>query len=172
MATRLTYKPPVQKCSCCGAVKPLTEFYRQSYTGAPALQCKECTRIKKNVYRNRQKHNKFVSKEKIRSCGETPTLTLQDWKDAMVWFRGACAFCGRPEGRAKDSKMDRDHLVPLSMGGKAERCNIIPACRKCNRGRGNREWLQWFKAQEFYSIERAQRIAIWQAGEEILNGGD
>lgn len=170
MATRLTYKPPTQKCSCCGQVKPVTEFYRQSYTGAPAHQCKECTRIKKNVQRNRQKHNKFVSKEKVRSCGEVPTLTLQDWKDAMLWFHGACAFCGKPEGRSKESKMDRDHLVPLSMGGKAERSNIIPACRKCNRGRGNREWRTWLRAQEFYTSEREQRIAIWQAGEEILNG--
>lgn len=170
MATRLTYNPPKQKCSCCGEVKPLTEFYRQSYTGAPALQCKECTRIKKNVQRNRRKHNKFVAKEKRRTCGEVPTLTLQDWKDAMLWFHGACAFCGQPEGRSKESKMDRDHLVALSCGGKAERQNIIPACPHCNRGRGNKDWRAWFREQEFYTVEREHRIAIWQAGEAILNG--
>lgn len=163
--TRLSYKPKMVECSCCHQLKPETEYYRQSYTGTLAHQCKECTRIKKNVQRNRQKHNKFVSKEKVRSCGEAPTLTLKDWKDAMLWFRGACAFCGKPETRGKENKMDRDHLIPLSMGGKAERTNIIPACRKCNRGRGNRDWRKWFRDQVFYSREREQRIAIWQAGD-------
>lgn len=165
MATRLTYKPKMFKCSCCHQVLPETEFYRQSYTGARANQCKACTRIKKNVQRNRQKHNKFISKEKVRTCGEVPTLTLQDWKDAMLHFRGGCAFCGKPETRGKANKMDRDHLVPLSMSGKAERTNIIPACRTCNRGRGNRDWRTWFQAQPFYSVDRERRIAAWQAGD-------
>lgn len=164
MATRLTYKPKLFECSCCHEMKPETEYYRQSYTGARALQCKLCTRIKKNVQRNRKKHNKFVAKEKVRSCGEVPTLTLNDWKEAMLYFRGACAFCGKPETRGKDNKMDRDHLVALSMGGKAERCNIIPACIKCNRGRGNRNWREWFRTQKFYSIEQERRIAAWQEG--------
>lgn len=166
MATRLTYKgPTTQVCSCCGREKPLSEFYAQSYTGLPAKQCKTCTRVKKQVQRTKAKHGKFISKERARSCGEEPTLTLQDWKDAMVWFEGACAFCGKPEGRAKKDKCDRDHLVAISKGGKTERRNIIPACTTCNRGRGNSDWLEWFRKQPFWTAERERRIALWQAGE-------
>lgn len=158
--TKLHYTPRTQVCACCGVEKPVTEFYAQSITGLPSAQCKECVNIKRSVVRNKRRHNKFVSKEKSRT-GDTPDLSLTDWRDCMLFFRGSCAYCGAHEGRAKDAKLDRDHLVPVSHGGKTVRNNIVPACRKCNRGRGNREWRSWFRTQEFYSVENEQRIDAW-----------
>ena len=90
---------------------------------------------------------------------------LNDWPDAMLHFHGECAYCGRTEGRAKADKFDREHFVPLSRGGRTERSNIGPACRKCNRGRGNKPLFTWFREQPFWSREREQRIAKW-IGEE------
>ncbi len=158
----LTYTPKVYTCSCCGKDKVESEFYRESYTGKRTNQCSECINIKRRVQRGKAKHGKFISKEKIRGM-ETPTFTLGDWQVAMLHFRGACAFCGKPEGRGKRDKLDRDHLVAISKGGKTEPGNIIPACTKCNRGRGNRDWDTWFKQQPFYSTERALRMVQWIA---------
>ena len=156
----LVYTPKTKVCSCCGAAKPVAEFYAQSITGIPSAQCKECVNIKRSVVRNRRRHNKFVSKEKCRT-GDIPELSLEDWKQCMLHFRGSCAYCGAPEGRSAASKLDRDHLVPISKGGKTTRSNIIPACKKCNRGRGNRDWKDWYEKQEFYSSDRAAHIIAW-----------
>jgi 5-methylcytosine-specific restriction endonuclease McrA len=45
-----------------------------------------------------------------------------------------CAYCGY-----EDSVMTVDHIIPRSRGGGNERENLLPACRKCNYGRGNRD---------------------------------
>jgi len=141
-------------------MKPEIDFYRESYTNARTNQCKECINIKRRVQRDRAKHGKFISKEKIRGM-EIPNYSLVDWRDAMLQFHGSCAFCGKPEGRARKDKLDRDHLIPLSKGGKTERNNIIPACRRCNRGRGNKDWQSWYEAQDFYDPAKAAKIEEW-----------
>ena len=156
----LHYEMPKQVCKCCGVEKPISEFYTQSITGLPSAQCKECVNIKRSVVRNKRRHNKFVSKEKCRT-GENPDFSLADWKECMLFFHGTCAYCGAPEGRAAATKLDRDHLIPVSRGGHTVKNNVIPACRKCNRGRGNRDWKEWFTAQEFYTKEREERIVAW-----------
>ena len=64
---RLSYTPKLRECSCCHQLKPVSEFYRQSYTGEPSSQCKTCTNVKRSVVRHKDKHGKFVSKEKRRN---------------------------------------------------------------------------------------------------------
>ena len=162
MGFQLHYEPKVYECTCCHQKKPASEFYKESYTDTRTNQCKQCINIKRRVVRDKAKHGKFISKEKIRGM-EIPDYSLVDWRDAMLHFHGACAFCGRPEGRSKKDKLDRDHLVPLSKGGKTVRNNIAPACRKCNRGRGNKDWKEWYEAQDFYDPEKAARIEQWMS---------
>ena len=156
----LHYDMPKQVCKCCGVEKPVSEFYAQSMTGLPSAQCKECVNIKRSVVRNKRRHNKFVSKEKCRT-GEIPEFSLADWKECMLFFRASCAYCGAKEGRAAADKLDRDHLVPISQGGHTVKYNIVPACRKCNRGRGNKEWRAWFRQQEFYTAAKEAHIDAW-----------
>lgn len=158
---QLTYTVVKYECSCCGELKVEADFYRESYTDRRTNQCKECINIKRRVQRHKSKHGKFISKEKIRGM-EQPDFTLTDWREAMLHFRGSCAFCGKPEGRSRADKLDRDHLLAISRGGKTVRGNVIPACRVCNRGRGNRHWREWYQKQPFYTVERAQRLIDWE----------
>lgn len=158
---RLHYTPPKYTCSCCGEEKPATEFYTQSTTGLPTKQCKECINIKRACQRDKRKVSKFVAKERQRACGEEVTYTVDDWKATMVYFKGCCAYCGKPQGRAKTDRLDKDHVIAFSKGGKTERHNIVPACKKCNRGRGNREWRTWYKSQDFYDTSREEKIDKW-----------
>lgn len=168
---KLSYNPPKQVCVCCGEEKPLTEFYRQSYTGEPTAQCKTCINVKRSVVRHKSKHGKFVSKEKIRDAGSAVMYDLKDWRDAMLHFGGGCCYCGVPEGRSKASKFDREHLVPLSRGGHVTRENIVPACRHCNRGRGNRKLFEWFRAQEFWTAVQEMKIVKWMGEEAARKEG-
>lgn len=161
----------LQMCSVCGVVKPVSEFYEQSYTGRPSGQCKQCTLIKRKAQRQKSKTSRFAARERVRSLGDTCEYTNEDWLAAMLHFRGRCCYCGKVEGRAKDAHFDREHLVPLSRGGKAERSNIAPACRKCNRGRGNLPLFTWFRAQEFWTAEREKRLVDWMGSEAAAKEG-
>lgn len=160
---KLEYKLPTQVCSCCGKEKPISEFYTQSITGLPTKQCKECINIKRACVREKRKISKFAAKERQRSLGGPVEYTVEDWKATMLHFSGCCAYCGKPQGRAKSDRLDRDHVIPCSKGGKTERHNIVPACTKCNRGRGNKDWKPWFREQPFYSEEREKNIDEWIA---------
>ena len=162
---KLRYEPKLTVCSCCGIAKAPSEFYTQSTTGLPTAQCKTCINVKRSVVRGKRRHNKFVSKEKFRT-GEVPEFTLVDWKACMVHFSGCCAYCGKPEGRAAADKVDRDHAIPISKGGKTTKRNVIPACRACNRGRGNADWQVWFSKQNFYTVERERHIQAWLDGKD------
>lgn len=167
---KLHYTPKMIKCSCCGEVKPETEFYRQAYTNTPMGQCKQCTNIKRGVVRHKKQHSKFVSKEKIRAM-EVTEYALNDWRDAMLHFHGRCCYCGRLEGRAKADRFDREHLIPLSRGGKAVRQNICPACRPCNRGRGNRKLFAWYREQSFWDAGRELAIVQWLGYDAAVREG-
>ena len=161
MTIRLAYTPKKYVCSCCGEEKPETDFYRQSYTGERTNQCKDCINIKRSVQRHKAKHGKFISKEKCRGMVDHIDYALQDWLDAMIHFGGSCPICGVKEGKARKSKFDRDHIVPLSKGGKTVRSNIMPCCPACNRGRGNREIFTWFREQPTWTQEREDKIRAW-----------
>jgi 5-methylcytosine-specific restriction endonuclease McrA len=43
--------------------------------------------------------------------------------------------CGRRAGPSV--KLEVDHIVPVSKGGTDDRWNLVPACRECNRSKGN-----------------------------------
>lgn len=90
--------------------------------------------------------------------------TLDDWRDVMLHFGGECCYCGVKEGRAKASKFDREHLIPISKGGKTVRNNIAGACRKCNRGKGGRDLFEWYREQPFWTVEREDKIVTWMEG--------
>lgn len=44
-----------------------------------------------------------------------------------------CHYCGKSE-----DKMEVDHLIPVSKGGTDELNNLVAACQKCNRAKGDR----------------------------------
>jgi hypothetical protein len=49
--------------------------------------------------------------------------------------RHICAYCGHEYGGAR---LTRDHIVPLSQGGRDTWMNLVTACRGCNQRKGGR----------------------------------
>jgi len=47
-----------------------------------------------------------------------------------------CMYCG---GQFRDADLTRDHVIPISKGGKDRWSNVVTACRHCNIRKGNRE---------------------------------
>lgn len=46
-----------------------------------------------------------------------------------------CVLCGNT---SKESRLEVDHIVPVSSGGKTTRKNLRTLCFKCNRGKGSK----------------------------------
>jgi len=49
--------------------------------------------------------------------------------------RHTCAYCG---GEYSFFRLTRDHVVPLSRGGRDTWMNVVTACRTCNQKKGSR----------------------------------
>ena len=58
--------------------------------------------------------------------------TKEEWENLRAQFGGKCAFCGSEE------KIQRDHIIPISKGGKDSIDNIQPLCWPCNFRKGIR----------------------------------
>ena len=46
-----------------------------------------------------------------------------------------CMYCG---GSFRESELTRDHITPLSLGGRDIWTNVVSACRRCNNHKGGR----------------------------------
>ena len=152
-------------CKVCGLEKNLTEFpkngkFKDGSTRYRA-DCKECYNISRKI--NKKELAKFLNNTKHRT-GEEDGYSFKDWKDAVLYFRGKCSYCGRKQSRS--IKLTKDHVVPVSKGGKTVRENIVPSCERCNSSKSDSDMEEWYVKQEFYSDDRKKRIDMW------IKGGD
>ena len=151
----------VQVCSDCGLEKLLTEFPRNGRDKFNKVRyrtdCKVCYNIKRKI--SKKKLNKFLNNTKHRT-GELNTYSLDDWKDALIFFRGECAYCGRKQSRRV--RLTKDHIKPVSKDGPTSRRNILPACTQCNCSKSDDSLEKWYPRQLFFSIERLERIKEWR----------
>lgn len=66
-----------------------------------------------------------------------------------------CAYCG------KENPTTLDHVVPKARGGSTTRKNLIAACGDCNIMKSSEDWYSWFRAQDFWTQEKEERILRW-----------
>ncbi len=61
-----------------------------------------------------------------------PPLTNRELflRDAFL-----CMYCG---GKFNNHSLTRDHVIPISKGGRDRWSNVVSACRSCNTRKGNR----------------------------------
>lgn len=56
--------------------------------------------------------------------------------DVLKRDKFKCQICGRT---SKDNvKLEVDHIIPVSKGGKTEISNLQTLCERCNRGKSNK----------------------------------
>lgn len=87
---------------------------------------------------------KLLKQRRLARKGGLPdTLTIEEWKYAISYWNGCCAYCFE-----EVESLTLDHYIPLSNpdcpGTVAQ--NIIPACRSCNSSKNNGDvmyWLSW-----------------------------
>lgn len=161
-----------RRCVFCGEEKVLTDFPKNGVNAAGQTEyrqdCKVCYNIRRKENRNKKKHNDFIGGQKRRGEKDV-TFSHQEWKEALIYFGGACVYCGCTV--KKGQRLTKDHLVPLSKGGKTVAANIVPACATCNCSKGASEWREWFMRQPFFSQDRMNKIFNWRTILQQLEGG-
>lgn len=150
----------LRRCVYCGEWKDLENEYYKNGTDAYRLDCKTCYNIRRKENKTKKRHSDFIGGQKRRGEAE-PRLSHQEWKEAMIFFGGECAYCGGTPRR--NQRLTRDHLEPVSKGGTTSQDNIVPACASCNSSKGAEDFKHWFMKQAFFSQERLNRIFKWRS---------
>lgn len=92
----------------------------------------ERTRPQREAYNKQwQKDHKeltsFYSKQYLRrKAGAEGAHTLSEWRSLITSYGGRCAGC------SEISKLEADHIQPVSKNGTNYVWNIQPMCRSCN----------------------------------------
>ena len=86
------------------------------------------------------------------------SISEEEWNNAKEYFKNkegewCCAYCGEPH-----EQLEKDHVIPLSRGGKATYRNIVPSCKKCNVTKNDKEFLIWYLGSTVYDTERLNKI--------------
>ena len=86
-------------------------------------------------------------------------ITKKQWLEMMNFFNWECAYSGE-----KLTKKTRsiDHIEPLNKGGENEIWNCVPMDRSLNSSKRDKDMLEWYVKQPFYSHERLLKISEWQ----------
>ena len=96
-------------------------------------------------------------KEKSQGKG----ITSEQWLEMMEFFDWKCAYSGKYIG-GKSEHRTIDHINPISKGGQHEIWNTVPMYDSYNYSKKNKEFLEWYKEQTFFSEERLNKIYEWQ----------
>lgn len=117
--------------------------------------------LKNNPHINRQYIQKRNSlKKQVRAY-----LPIQEWKHIKNKFNNQCAYCG------SKTRLEQEHVIPLSKFGEYTKFNIIPACKSCNSSKNNSDLHEWYPQHESYSPERYEFIKSHLCNMAMENGG-
>jgi hypothetical protein len=79
----------------------------------------------------------------------------------------ACRYCG--DG---NTPLTVDHLVTWETGGPSTEPNLVAACKKCNRTRGNITYEEWLKHPRYLEVSKKLKPEVRAANEALLGTVD
>ncbi len=74
-----------------------------------------------------------------------------------------CAYCGSEEN------ITIDHVLARSKGGLDTTKNMVCCCHSCNQDKAQSSWEEWYFSQDFFSVERYNRIQEWMEPDQSMN---
>jgi len=102
----------------------------------------------------------YVFNLETTSSAEAKRLWRKKIKEA--WDH-KCAYCG------SDKELTIDHITPRSKGGTDVTKNVVCACHDCNQDKAHTPMEDWYLSQEFFDVDRYERIKNWMKPEEPSN---
>ena len=141
--------------------------YRKNNAEKNKKQCKEYYKNntdkireqKKEYYKNNpDKVFNQCNKRRQRLENQGMGITKEQWLDMMKYFDFKCAYSGKSLN--KDNR-SIDHVKPLVKGGLNEIFNCVPCDRSINSSKQHKDFMEWYKEQEFYDESRLNKIYEW-----------
>jgi 5-methylcytosine-specific restriction endonuclease McrA len=75
-----------------------------------------------------------------------------------------CRYCGKD-----DVPLTVDHVVLWESGGPSIESNLISACKKCNRTRGNTEYSEWLKSDYYRRVSQNLEEHTREGNREVVH---
>ena len=102
-------------------------------------------------------------RRRIREQNQGSGIIKEQWFEMMNYFNWKCAYSGKYIGNKENQSIRSiDHIKPLNQGGEHEIWNVVPMDRGLNSSKNDKDMLEWYKEQPFFSEERLQKIYEWQ----------
>ena len=74
-----------------------------------------------------------------------------------------CAYCGSKK------ELTIDHVVPRCKGGTDFTKNVVCCCHSCNQSKSHSPWKEWYLSQDFFSMDKYNKIIEWMKPEPAKN---
>ena len=95
----------------------------------------------------------------------TRLVTRRSARDQILLaWNYRCAYCGDELGRSPTL----DHVIPKVHGGSTVRSNMVACCLGCNSSKGHKQWVDWYRAQPFWTALGEWAVAQWLASDANL----
>lgn len=107
---------------------------------------KQKARFQKHYQENKDSYMQraFLHKIKRRQIDVEGSHSFLEWIDLLKKHNNECYYCGvRMTKKMGPRQRTRDHIIPITRGGKDDLSNIVPACRSCNSSKGDRNLDEW-----------------------------
>ena len=106
------------------------------------------------------KYNRRRSKLENQGRG----ITNEQYKECNNWFGWKCAYSGEKLKKTNDTYgRTLDHIIAIDNGGLNEPWNIVPMRRGYNCSKQDKvNSLDWYMEQEYFNIDRLNKIVEWQ----------
>ena len=72
-------------------------------------------------------------------------VSSKDWNIILDKFDNTCVYCGTL------TDLTKDHIIPISKGGKHEISNLAPACKTCNSSKSDISLDEWYPYQIYFN---------------------
>jgi len=146
--------PKNKECKICGK----SYFATRKNPNCCSEKCnKEMIKENNKKWRKENKeHYKILDhkrRELKKRAGSVKDIAIH-YKNKLKIFGNTCVYCGC----SVELRLTVDHLIPLSKGGDNSYNNIVPACKSCNSRKSAKDWIAWYRKQDFYSKRRELKI--------------
>lgn len=102
-------------------------------------------------------------KRRLREQTQGNGITTNQWLECMNFFNWKCAYSDNYiGGNENQNTRSLDHIIPLAKGGENEIWNLVPMYKPYNSSKQDKDLLEWYQEQDFYSEDRLQKIYEWQ----------
>ena len=84
--------------------------------------------------------NRFLISSVIHATSNRPNPDVWNYLRSQIFIRDnfTCQYCG-----ARNTRLECDHIIPVSRGGSSEESNLTTACFECNRSKRDKLIEEW-----------------------------